>query len=137
MNKSIKVFHWLPRIICIAAIFFVAVYSISSFASEHSGQNMGGFLIHLIPTIVLILLLIAAWKWELTGGIIFILIGMAMSPLIFADIYKLNETVGKSLSVVMTLFIPFIIVGALFILSFYKKKRDLNTGTDTNELSDA
>jgi len=86
-------------------------------------QQIGAFLKHLIPSFVLIALLIVAWKWEIIGGIIFTLIGLGFSPIIFFHNYKMNDSVWMSLQVVLFITIPFVIVGILFILSFYKKKK--------------
>jgi len=40
-------------------------------------KKLGGFLIHLIPNFVLILILIVAWKHEWVGTIAFTLVGIA------------------------------------------------------------
>ena len=71
MKTSIKVFHWLPRIICILAILFISMFALDSFKPDLTiWEQLGDFFMHLIPTYVLIALLIVAWKWEKIGGII-------------------------------------------------------------------
>jgi len=88
MKKSIKVFHWLPRIICILAILFVSVFALDAFSPELTiWQQIGGFLMHLIPSFILLAFLIVAWKWEYIGGIIFAIIGLIMSPFVFVMNY--------------------------------------------------
>jgi hypothetical protein len=130
MKTPIKVFHWLPRIICILAILFVSVFALDAFSPGLTiWQQLGGFVIHLIPSFVLLAFLIAAWKWELIGGIILAVIGLVMSPLVFLVNYNRNYfSVGRSLGIVLMITFPFIVVGILFIISHsLKKKNDTAT----------
>ncbi len=124
MKTSIKILHWTPRIICILAILFISLFALDSFSPDLTiWQQIGAFLIHLIPSFMLLALLIVAWKWEFIGGIIFTLIGLGFSPIIFMHNYKMNHSVWMSINVIMIITIPFVIVGILFIVSHYKKKK--------------
>ena len=70
--------HWTPRILTIVFILFLGMFALDSFGGDQSLlQKSGGFLIHLIPNFVLILILIVAWKHEWVGTIAFILVGIA------------------------------------------------------------
>ena len=86
-------------------------------------QQLLDFLIHLIPSFVLLGILIVAWKWEKIGGTIFILIGLVLSPLVFVHNYRMNESVWMSLGIISLITIPFIIVGVLFVLSNNLKEK--------------
>ena len=124
MKKHIKVFHWLPRIICILAILFVSIFAADAFGPELTvWQQLGAFVLHLIPSFILLGFLIVAWKWEYIGGIIFIIIGLGLSPLIFIHNYKMNNSIWMSLGVIAIITIPFAIVGILFIISHFLKKK--------------
>jgi hypothetical protein len=127
MKTTIGLIHWLPRIICILAILFVSMFALDSFAPELTiWQQLGAFMMHLIPSFVLLVFLIVAWKWELIGGIIFTLIGVGLSPFIFLLNHNRNHfTVGASIGVVLAINLPFVIVGILFITSHFLKKRKL------------
>jgi len=123
MKKSIKIFHWLPRIICILAILFVSLFATDAFAPELTiWQQLVAFIIHLIPSFILLAFLIVAWKWEYIGGIIFIIIGLGFSPFVFMHNYKMNDSIWISLGVIFSITIPFVIVGILFIVSHFHKK---------------
>jgi hypothetical protein len=126
MGTSVKIFHWLPRILCILAILLISLFALDSFSPERTlWQNLGSFLIHLIPSFVLIAMLIIAWKWELTGGVIFTIIGLGMSPFIYSRNFQMGQSAGKGLLAVFIVTVPFIIVGILFIVShFMKNKQD-------------
>jgi len=123
MKTNIKVLHWMPRIICILAILFISLFALDSFEPDLTiWQQIGAFLIHLIPSFILLLLLIVAWKWEYIGGIIFMIIGLGLSPFVFIWNYKMNHSVWMSLGIIMSITFPFVIVGILFIVSHFKKR---------------
>lgn len=127
MKTSIKLFHWLPRIICILAILFVSMFALDAFAPGLTiWQQLGAFFMHLIPSFVLLAFLIVAWKWEFIGGIIFTVIGLGLSPFIYLLNHSRNHfTVGTSLGIVMMITFPFVVVGILFIISHFLKKKEL------------
>ncbi|MCK4560499.1 MAG: hypothetical protein KAV45_12010 [Calditrichia bacterium] len=126
MKTSISVIHWLPRVVCILAILFISMFAADSFAPGLTiWQQLGGFLMHLIPSFILLALLIVAWKWEYIGGIIFTVIGLGLSPIIFMHNYNMNHSVGMSLGIILTITFPFVVVGILFIISHFMKKKNL------------
>ena len=95
MKVSIKLIHWLPRIICILAILFISMFALDAFNPEKTiWQQIGDFLIHLIPSFVLIIILIIAWKREFIGGIIFIIVtGKILET---RDDLKIGNIVGSN-----------------------------------------
>jgi hypothetical protein len=124
MSTKIKIIHWAPRVLCILAILFISMFALDSFDPKLTiWQQIGGFLIHLIPTYILIALLIIAWKWELIGGIIFMAIGLGFTPFIFNMNYHMNHSVFMSLGIIMMINFPFILAGGLFMLSHFLKKK--------------
>ena len=126
MKTSIKILHWTPRIICILAILFISMFAADSFAPELTfWQQIGDFIMHLIPSFILIALLIVAWKWEYIGGIIFIVISLGMSPFVFMLNYNRNHSIGMSLGIIMAITFPFVVVGILFIISHFMKKKNI------------
>lgn len=126
MKLSIKIIHWAPRILCVLAILFISMFALDAFDQAHSvWQQLADFFLHLIPSFVLIALLIVAWKWELIGGVVFIIIGLGLSPFIFLINHDRNHfSTIQSLITVLLVNVPFITAGILFILSYYRKKRD-------------
>ena len=85
MENSVKFYHWLPRIICILAILFVSMFALDSFSPDLTlWQQIVGFLIHLIPSYILIALLLVAWKWEYVGGIVYTIFGAIFCVAVFS-----------------------------------------------------
>jgi hypothetical protein len=127
ISGKVKIYHWLPRIIGILAILFVSLFALDAFQPNLSiWQQIGDFLMHLIPSFILAALLIIAWKWELIGGIMFTIIGLGLSPVVFTHNYNMNHSIQISLGIIATITVPFIVVGILFIMSYSYKKRQNN-----------
>ena len=126
MKTSIKLLHWTPHILCVLAILFISMFALDAFEGNASiWQKIGGFMIHFIPTYILIATLVIAWKWERIGGILYCLIGLGFTPFIYMINHNRNHfTVGQSLINVLMINGPFILVGLLFLISYYTKKRN-------------
>ena len=123
-QKTLKIIHWSPRVICILAILFVSMFALDAFDSKLSvWQQIGGFAMHLVPSFILLVFLIIAWKWELVGGILFTLVGVVLSPFVFKMNYNMNQSVSMSIGIIAAITFPFIVVGVLFIISHYLKKK--------------
>jgi len=126
MKPTKNYLHWIPRVLCILAILFVSMFALDSFAPGLTiWQQLGAFAMHLIPSFILLILLIVAWKWELAGGIIFIILGLAFSPFIFTHNYAMNHSVWISISIILMITFPFIVIGILFIVSHFMKKKEV------------
>lgn len=124
MKASVIALHWLPRVICMLGILFISKYAIDSMESYLTiWQQILTFLVHLIPSVLLLALLVIAWKWELGGGILFTVIGLSLTPIIFKYNYNLNESIAMSMGIVTMFTIPLVIIGNLFIVSYIKRRR--------------
>jgi hypothetical protein len=103
-----KALYWIPRILTILAIIFMMMFSLDSIGEPGPvGRKLLGLLIQNIPALILIAVLVVAWKREMIGGIIFIaaFIGMAVFFRSFS---------GNPGSLIVIL--PFLLTGILFIL---------------------
>ena len=77
-----------------------------------------GLFMHNIPVLVLLVVLIIAWKYEIVGGIVFILAGLAY---ICTTIQRVEWYIAISWS--MTIAGPAFLIGILFLINWYKKKK--------------
>ena len=119
-------FHWIPRVLCIVAVLFVSMFASDAFAPGLTiWEQLRDYMIHLIPSFVLILALWFAWKKEKWGGILFIAIGAVTSIPVFIMNYHRTNSIWVGLFIVLLINIPFIMVGALFLMSDYLKKKSL------------
>jgi hypothetical protein len=125
MGTKEKVLYWLPRLLCIGAILFVSMFALDAFQPGMTLlEQVEGFLIHMVPSFVLLTVLLVAWKWELVGGVVITLIGLGFSPFVYLMNYNRNHSVGLSLSIILMINLPFVIVGVLFILNHYRNKKN-------------
>ena len=123
MNKT-KILFWLPRFLCIIAILFISLFALDAFEPDLTfWQQIGAFLIHLIPSFILIALLLIVWKWEYIGGIIFTILGLGFSPFIFKHNYDMNHSIWMSMGIIAMITLPFVVVGILFIMSHFQNKK--------------
>jgi len=100
----------------------ISLFALDAFQPDLTiWQQIGDFLMHLIPSFILTALLLVAWKWEYVGGIIFTIIGLGLSPFVFNHNYNMNHSVWMSLGIILTITIPFVLVGVLFIVSHFQK----------------
>ena len=76
MNKINKFIFWIPRILGILFILFLAMFSLDVFEGNYGfwGTVVGLFM-HNIPAMILLIVLIISWKHELVGAVTFILAG--------------------------------------------------------------
>ena len=124
MEKSIRLYHWLPRIICLITIVLVSLVALKSYQADISiWQQIGSFAVVMIAPLTFLAFLIVAWRWELIGGIIFTIIGLMLSPYIFLHNYNTEISVWRSLFSIVVLILPFVTIGVLFIVSFFQKKK--------------
>lgn len=120
-----RIIYWTPRIMAIIFIFFMFLMSLDVISSEQSfRQIMTAMLIHNIPVIIMIILLIISWKFEIVGGIAFIMIG-----LIYIFMLAKNHVyLPMALSWSMSISGPAFVIGVLFLINWQKKRKDLNNG---------
>lgn len=119
-QKAAIAIRWVARTICLAAILFVSMFALDAFSPGLPLlQQLEGFIMHLVPSFVLLALLWLAWRKELIGGILFLLIGFGLAPFIFNHNYRINHSVATSLGVLAAINLPFVVVGVLFLLSYF------------------
>jgi hypothetical protein len=101
----------LPRVLSMIIIVFLSLFSFDVFG-QGTGflQTLGAFLIHNIPSIILIVVLIFSWRWSWIGGASYILIGI---------LYIILYT-GRSKSLFIDL--TFFTTGILFLFDWFLKK---------------
>jgi len=96
---SNRLIFWSPRILGILYALFISLFALDVFSEGQSlGNAILAFIIHLVPTYIVIISLVIAWKRELIGSILFIA---------FALFYIFSSR-GES----------WVISGPLFLLSF-------------------
>jgi hypothetical protein len=73
-----RLLFWTPRVLGIAFTLFISVFAMDVF-NEHYRlpQLLLALGMHLIPTALVAVALVVAWKWEWVGAVLFFGLGVA------------------------------------------------------------
>jgi hypothetical protein len=119
MQKTNKLIYWTPRILGIIFVCFLALFSLDIFDGNYGfwGTILGLFM-HNIPSLLLGIVIWISWKYEIVGGIVFILAGLAYIATLFMN----PQFEWYMISWSLTIASPAILVGILFIIGWLKKQ---------------
>jgi hypothetical protein len=101
----------------------LALFSLDIF-DMHLGfwETLAGLFMHNIPVIILALVLFLSWKYEIVGGISFILVGVVYIVLILLNNYG-NQFEWYALSYSLIIAGPALVIGILFLINWKRKER--------------
>ncbi len=124
MNMNMKrVLFWTPRVLCILFAIFLSVFALDVFSEGYGlWKTIGALLLHLIPTFIVVIVLVIAWRWEWVGAILFSALAL----------FYLATTWGRyHWSAYVSISGPLFLIGILFLLNWrYRaevRKRQLQT----------
>ena len=107
-----QLLYWAPRGLCIVFALFSVVFALDVFKQ---GQNIGDILLallmHLIPTFLIVLVLVIAWRWEWVGGVFFI--GLAAVYAVWAWGKPFGHMAIPLISGIL------VVIGGLFLLNWF------------------
>jgi len=125
MINADKFLFWTSRILAILFILLLAFFSIDVFSLEQSlGSIVVGLIMHNIPVFALIVVLVISWRYEIIGGICFILFGVSF--LLNLIIHERKIYLSH-----LIIIVPPILIGILFLLSWVKKRYSARFDTPT------
>jgi len=115
MQKGFKI---AARLLAILFIVFISLFALDAFEQGHPfWQNLLGFLIHLVPSYILIIITFFAWRWPSIGGWFFWLLAL---------IYLYFFTPVFSWVAFLTIPGSLFLIGLLFLLpKFLPKNKNL------------
>ena len=118
-KKISKFVYWAPRVLSIIFILFLALFSLDVISPELTfWQIVLGLFMHNIPVFILSIILAISWKYEIVGGISFILAGLAY---IFFTLGR-NEFQWYFLVWILQISGIAFFIGILFLINWYRKK---------------
>lgn len=121
MTKRInKPLYWAPRILGIIFILFLMMFSLDIFQPGLTAWQITiGLFMHNIPALILLIILIISWKYEIVGGIVFILAGLLyIFSLITGSQFEWYMLIWS-----LTISGPAFLIGILFLIGWSKKKK--------------
>ena len=112
MQRGNRVLTWVLRSLLILVILFFMLFSLDVFTEDASAWEMAmGFLMHNIPSFIMIAILIVAWKWEHIAGILLIVLAIGM-------MFFFGGPMDMMYGTWIMLSLP-TILGILFLLNYY------------------
>jgi len=118
-KKINKYVYWTPRILSILFLLFLSMFSLDVFSPELGfWETIVGLFMHNIPVFILLIILIISWKYEIVGGIAFVLTG-----LFYIIMVSRSVVWNLALSWSLTIAGPAFLIGILFIINWHKKKQ--------------
>ena len=114
MEKNVSKFiYWTTRVLSIALILFLMVFSLDVFdANLGFWPTVLGLFMHNIPALLLAIIVWISWKYEIVGGVAFILAGLA---------HMILSIKGGKEIFFLIIDVPAFLVGILFLISWFKK----------------
>ncbi|MFH1192720.1 MAG: hypothetical protein V1656_00135 [Candidatus Jorgensenbacteria bacterium] len=109
-----KFLHWAPRILSLLFVGFISLFALDTFDTYSGWAAVLPFLMHLIPSFVLLAVIIVAWKYDLVGAVLF---------LVSAALYVGVAGLYRPRSWYLLISGPAALVGILFLLNWFGKRK--------------
>lgn len=125
-NQTNKLIIWTPRILAILFVLFLALFSLDIFDGNYGfwGTVLGLFM-HNIPSLVLLVIVVISWKYEIVGGVAFIAAGLLyIGSVAYAAITNGFEWYYLAWSIQIAG--PAFLVGILYLLGWRQKRKSVN-----------
>ena len=112
-----RTLFWTPRVVAMLYIAFLSMFALDVFSEEHGlWRILAALSIHLIPSFVLLVGLILAWRWEWIGAALYAAAG----------VLYVASTVGRpvepavKMNWILAMAGPTFLVAALFLANWLK-----------------
>ncbi|MBK5108827.1 MAG: hypothetical protein JJE12_11890 [Anaerolineales bacterium] len=103
-----KILFWSPRVLGILIAVFVSLFALDVFGEGYSTvETIVALAMHLIPTLVILIVLGIAWRWEWIGGFLFVALGVLYITLFWEP---------SNLPAYLVISGPLFLTGILFLL---------------------
>ncbi|HUB19176.1 MAG TPA: hypothetical protein VL990_11125 [Acidobacteriaceae bacterium] len=71
-HSAARLLYWSPRIVTLAFAIFLSLFALESFQEAHGFWHLAlAFAVNLVPALIVVVVLLAAWRWEWMGAVAF------------------------------------------------------------------
>ena len=106
--------YWLPRALSILFALFISLFALDIFGEGYLFPAvLWALLMHLVPTMLIILTLIVAWHWEWIGTVMFT--GLAI-------FYIIMTAFREHWSAYLAISLPLLVIAILWLAAWRQKK---------------
>src|SRR5579864_60800 len=112
MNRSaVRLLYWAPRVLGIGFAVFISLFALDVFVEGYTfRQTVVALTMHLIPTAIVVVGLLLAWRWEWVGAVVFAGAGI---------LYMISA--WNHPDWILLISGPLFVVGALFLVNWLKR----------------
>jgi hypothetical protein len=119
-------FIFIPRILVIVFAAFLLLFSFDVFGGTESlGKQILGFIIHSIPSLLMLIVLLFTWKRPKVAGFLFITFGICALIQQISVIVS-NQGGFVSLGLLYLIVLPCFLTGILFFIADKKQRKPDN-----------
>jgi hypothetical protein len=115
MNDSLgRVMHWTPRILGVLFALFISIFALDVFGEGYSfWETLVALVMHLVPTALVVVALLIAWRWEWAGALLFVALGVAYFLMTRGRFDWLTYLLIPG---------PLFLMGALFLVNWLRRR---------------
>jgi Flp pilus assembly protein protease CpaA len=114
-HLTARLLYWSPRILAIAFAVFISIFALDVFGENHGFWPTAlAFSIHMIPTMIVVAILIAAWRWEWVGAVVYALL---------TALYLWWGLPRRPLLGVLMIATPLLVIAGLFLADWIERAK--------------
>jgi hypothetical protein len=117
---SSEILFWPPRVLTIAFIAFLSIFALDVFDADLGfWPTVLALTMHLIPSFVLSIALVLAWRWEWVGAVLFTAAGTAY----IAWVVTTSRPLPPQVKLIWALAVagPAFVIAGLFLANWLKR----------------
>jgi hypothetical protein len=112
-----RLLYWSPRILDIAFAILISVFALDVFNEAHGfWGTVLALSIHLIPTAIVVVMLMVAWRWELAGAVLFAFLAAWF-------VWSKSPRHFMHWSMVLGIPLPLLVIAALFLAHWIERPK--------------
>lgn len=112
-----KLLHWTPRTLSLFFVAFLSLFALDVFETSQGWEVVPALFMHLVPSLILLAITFAAWKYDLIGAAVYI--GFALW-------YVWTVGFNRPLSWYLAIAAPAALIGILYIAKWLRAKQVSN-----------
>ena len=110
-----RTLYWTPRILSICMALFLGIFSLDVLGQGYSfRQTIAALLMHGVPTFIVAVALIIAWRREVIGGVLFLGLGIFYIVMAWGQFPWVTYLVVSG---------PLFLIGVLFLIDSVVRRR--------------
>lgn len=107
-----RILFWSPRTLTILFALFLSMFALDALGEGHGfWQTVLALSIHLVPPLLIVAVLLVAWRWEWVGALLYAMLATAYAV----------RVLPAHISWALTIALPMLIIAALFLINWRKR----------------